>query len=88
MKILRKLKNNQRKFDDDEISFSSFFVIVEFLLNVLKFSLTKQVAYFLKISIQIRQKICSLAAKAATRAKAMAEAKVEANVFKDSFVFA
>ena len=56
-------------------------VFVEFLLNVLKFSLTKQVAYFLKISIQIRQKICSLAAKAAT--KAMAEAKVEANVFKD-----
>ena len=48
-------------------------------------SLTKQAAYFLKISIQIRQKICSLAAKAVARAKAMAEAKVEANVFKDLY---
>ena len=51
----------------------------------MKFSLTKQVAYFLKISIQIRQKICSLAAKAAARTKTMAEAKVEAKVFKDLY---
>ena len=51
----------------------------------MEFSFTKETAYSLKIAIQIRQKICSLAAKAATRAKAIAEAKVEANVFKDLY---
>ena len=63
------------------------FIIIEFSLVVFKFSwlvsLTKETAYSLKIAIQIRQKICSLAAKAAARTKAIAEAKVEANVFKD-----
>ena len=48
----------------------------------------KLLAHFLKIGIQIHQKICSLAAKEMARTKAMTIAKSEVKVFKDFYSIA